>query len=421
MGDRNTTLSRSFRSSLFQSQSSPLQLIDGDIQVVNKYCNKMTLNERFAALTEDDLEDKDKMSQVRVLTSPPPSSANNLVSTSASRTPATAREKSSKKKLLSNMSRKSLKSMFTKKDDKRHEDVPATTETNVETTEDEDVFVSHVREESAGQMASRGQVVRRESYWTDPKKQRKVGSPGRTGNADYFLKQAQAPLRSVDIDIGAGDDGGVRTEFVPRTKIITKKSVSSAPQPQVQSRMMNGGAKPKDSNKFLKPPSLRKKSNRRSYKPGYSESEDITDFTSDEERRQVDRRMRLELPPRGPSPTSSCGDLTVTPPPPASTDVSPDPSPLLQYSLMVSPDPRPLVQYSSVSFTQSEMDLVGAGSPSTIKSPEVVASEAAVEADAGIQSTSEDVLETGQSNSEAASLQWDDYDHESELSFKKIN
>ena len=44
-----------------------------------------------------------------------------------------------------------------------------------------------------------------------------------------------------------------------------------------------------------------------------------------------------------------------------------------------------------------------------------------MEADAGIQSTSEDVLETGQSNSEAASLQWDDYDHESELSFKKIN
>jgi len=138
MGDRNTTLSRSFRSSLFQSQSSPLQLIDGDIQVVNKYCNKMTLNERFAALTEDDLEDKDKMSQVRVLTSPPPSSANNLVSTSASRTPATAREKSSKKKLLSNMSRKSLKSIFTKKDDNKYEDVPATTETNVETTEDEE-------------------------------------------------------------------------------------------------------------------------------------------------------------------------------------------------------------------------------------------------------------------------------------------
>merc|ERR1712112_285799 len=202
-----------------------------------------------------------------------------------------------------------------------------------------------------------------------------------------------------DIDIGGVGDGGIRTEFVPRTKIVTKKSVSSAPQPQAQSRMMIGGAKPKDSNKFLKPPSLRKKSKPRSYKPGYSESEDITDFTSDEERRQVDRRMRLELPPRGPSPTSSCGDLTVTPPPPASTDVSPDPSPLMQYS--------------SVSFTQSEMDLVGAGSPSAIKSSEVVASEAG---EAGqTQSTSE-----VQSNSEAASLQWDDYDHESELSFKKI-
>ena len=48
------------------------------------------------------------------------------------------------------------------------------------------------------------------------------------------------------------------------------------------------------------------------------------------------------------------------------------------------------------------------------RSSEVVASEAG---EAGqTQSTSE-----VQSNSEAASLQWDDYDHESELSFKKIN
>ena len=327
----------------------------------------MTLNERFAALTEEDPGDKNKMSQVRVLTSPPPSASNNLVSTSASRTPATAREKSSKKKLLSNMSRKSLKSIFTKKDVIRNDDVPATTETNIETTEDEDVFLSNIRAEAEGQISSGGRGPRRGSYWTDPKKQRKVGSPGRTGNADYFIKQAQAPLRSVDIDIGGVGDGGIRTEFVPRTKIVTKKSVSSAPQPQAQSRMMIGGAKPKDSNKFLRPPSLRKKSKTRLYKPGYSESEDITDFTSDEERRQVDRRMRLELPPRGPSPTSSCGDLTVTPPPPASTDVSPDPSPLMQYSLVVSPDPNPLVQYSSVSFTQSEMDLVGAGSPSAVK------------------------------------------------------
>ena len=45
------------------------------------------------------------------------------------------------------------------------------------------------------------------------------------------------------------------------------------------------------------------------------------------------------------------------------------------------------------------------------RSSEVVASEAGQ-----TQSTSE-----VQSNSEAASLQWDDYDHESELSFKKIN
>merc|ERR1719342_944142 len=124
----------------------------------------MTLNERFAALTEEDPGDKNKMSQVRVLTSPPPSASNNLVSTSASRTPATAREKSFKKKLLSNMPRKSLKSIFTKKDVNKNDDVPATTETNIETTEDEDVFLSNIRAKADGQINSGGCGPRRGSY-----------------------------------------------------------------------------------------------------------------------------------------------------------------------------------------------------------------------------------------------------------------
>ena len=104
-------------------------------------------------------------------------------------------------------------------------------------------------------------------------------------------------------------------------------------------------------NNSFRPPSLRKRSKTRPYNPT-SESE-ITDFTSDEERRQGgDRRRRLELTSRDlarSSPGSSAGDVSVTPPPPASTDVSPDPS--------------PLAQYSSVSFTQSDMDLVTSPGP----------------------------------------------------------
>ena len=79
---------------------------------------------------------------------------------------------------------------------------------------------------------------------------------------------------------------------------------------------------------------------------------------------------------RGPSPGSSAGDISVTPPPPASTDASPA-------------DPSPLAPYTSASFTQSDMELVA--SP-TAKSTDVPSTD-------------------------AASLQWDDYDHQAELSF----
>ena len=138
--------------------------------------------------------------------------------------------------------------------------------------------------------------------------------------------------------------------MVKKTQRITDyRGVASAPQQPMQSRI-SGGAKPKDRNMYLRPPSHRKKSRHRAYKPGYSESEDVTDFSADEERRNS-RRARLQLPQPGSSPGSStCGDVSVTPPPPASTDVSPDPS--------------PLAQYSPGSFTQSDMDLVTAGSPS---------------------------------------------------------
>merc|ERR1712107_713601 len=140
------------------------------------------------------------------------------------------------------------------------------------------------------------------------------------GNAEFFINHV--PLRSFDIDIGAQDDGVVKTDVVKKSrKNLDSRNAATAPQHRV-------------------------------YKPGYSESEEQTDFTSDEERRERRGRLELAVTRPGSSPGSSCADTSVTPPPPASTDVSPDPS--------------PLASYSHQSFTQSEMELVA--SPSVKRS-----------------------------------------------------
>lgn len=363
--DRNTTISRSFRSSSFQnSHSSPFQQITNENERRPSSFNespRQTLNARFGAITATGDQgnanaDKSKMSQVRVLTSPPPSEDKDLVATSASRTPSTARENFKMRSQFS--SRRSLKPVFSKSVKKKSPHVvvvessvaPVTTETNLDTTED-DVFLDSHKRSSVTNVNSDQELRSRE--WTQSRKQRKVGSPGRTGNADFFVRQV--PLRSFDIDIGAENDRAIKTDVAKKTQRRTdQRGVASAPQQPIQSRCSAaaGGAKPKDNNMFLRPPSLRKKSRHRAYKPGYSESEDVTDFSADEERRNS-RRTRLQLPQPRSSPgsgSSTCGDVSVTPPPPASTDVSPDPS--------------PLGQYSPGSFTQSDMDLVTAGSPS---------------------------------------------------------
>ena len=325
--DRDTTLSRSFRSSLFQSQNcSPTERVEG------------------AASSQL------KLSQVRVLTSPPPSQPANLL-TSASRTPANSRFNSKRKTLKSNISRKSLKSAlgssraaFRRTGVQQGASPPVTTETNLDTdTElDEDVFltsskaarnnniVEQIGGQAGGQMLQRGSSAA--SDWRDPRKGRRVGSPGRTGKAEYFTRQA--PLPSVPISL----DDRARSEFVTRQRVVDRRSVASAGAV--------GGARPKTSSHHLRPPSLRKKPQHKY--TGCSES-DLTDFTSDEEMRKQVATRRLELPPRDLSPLSSCGDVSVTPPPPASTDVSPDPSLLAQYSI--------------VSFTQSDMDLVQSSQP----------------------------------------------------------
>ena len=323
--DRDTTLSRSFRSSLFQSQNfSPSERAE-----------------------EAEATSQLKLSQVRVLTSPPPSQPANLL-TSASRTPANSRFNSKRKTLKSNISRKSLlsalgssRAAFRKTGVQYVASPQVTTETNLDTDteQDQEVFLPfnkgarnpNIVEQMGGQFG--GQMLRRGSSvasdWRDPRKGRRVGSPGMTGKAEYFTRQA--PLPSVPISL----DDRARTEFVARQRVGDRRSVASAGAV--------GGARPKTSSQYLRPPSLRRKPQHKY--TGHSES-DVTDFTSDEEMRKQVVTRRLELPQRDVSPlsSSSCGDISVTPPPPASTDVSPDPSLLAQYSI--------------VSFTQSDMELV---------------------------------------------------------------
>ena len=311
--DRNTTLSRSFRSSLFQSQSSPLDRLE-EVGVEGN--------------------SKLKLSQVRVLTSPPASQTDILLS-SASRTPANARVNSKRKTLMSNLSRKSLKSILgsgrtalRKSVSRQKTSPPATSETNLETETslDEEVFLGSEAERCGeGREVSRPEdrVMRRgssaSSVWRDPRG-RRVGSPGRTGKAEYFKRRDPLPLLPIELE------DRPRTEFVSRHRVTDRRSVASAPH-------CAGGARPKS--QHLRPPSVRRRERTQKYTE-YSES-DVTDFTSDEEARKQLASRRLELPARGLG-TSPLSDISVTPPPPASTDVSPEQSILQQYSLVTVSD-----------------------------------------------------------------------------------
>ena len=208
---------------------------------------------------------------------------------------------------------------------------PATSETNLETetSQDEDVFLGAAGEkclvpDTAGQLARRVSS----SDWRDPRKGRRVGSPGRTGKAEYFMRQDPRPVLAIQLE------DRPRTEFVSRQRVADRRSVSSAPH-------QAGGARPRTSH-HLKVPAVRRREKTEKYSR-YSES----DLTSDDEAMRQKASRRLELPGRGQdaSPlSSSWADVSLTPPPPTSSEVSPETNILQQYSI--------------VSFTQSDMDLV---------------------------------------------------------------
>ena len=201
------------------------------------------------------------------------------------------------------------------------------------------------------------------SDWSNPRKDRQVGSPGNTANADYFTRQHTPQL--LEIDLERPPEEQARTAFIPRPdKQSRMRAISSAPPRQSQTRQDGGISQQFQSRKgtdAAAQSNLLSARPHEAYKPGYSES-DLTSQSEDETRRHNwDRRGALDLPPRGPSPGSGYDltppmlDLSQVVPYEASAPSS-SVAPLLTTSAL-STNPSPL-QYSSVSFSQSDMSLV---------------------------------------------------------------
>jgi len=426
--DHDTTISRSFRSGAKRTSSSTnmRSLSRGATHRSGNKEPRLTLNQRFASLSKSALHAQDansssrsntsaqsKLSQVRTLTSPLPTGQGDLLP-ALTITPGNAM-RSTRKSLLSNISKRSVRSLLRRKSTKtrtldRHqgsinvggarskvmtlsatkdiEQGALTSETNLETS-DEEVFTSQkprtnselghyhatpVNPELPRQFSQENLLVHRPhlviqsqgssggSDWSNPRKDRQVGSPGNTANADYFTKQHTPQL--LDIDLERPPREQPRTDCVPRPdQQSRRRATTSAPPRQPQTRQDGGGTQQFQSrrgteaaaqnNLYVKP--------HKAYKPGYSES-DFTSQSEDETRRHNwERRGALDLPPGEPSPGSG---FDLTPPMLDLSQVVPYEAiaptsstvPLLTTSAL-STNPSPL-QYSSVSFSQSDMSLV---------------------------------------------------------------
>jgi len=452
--DNDTTISRSFRSGAKRHSLST------NMSSLARGANKephLTLNERFSTLPNSALPSQDanvsamsitstqsKLSQVRIHTSPVPSEQEDL-HPSITRTPGKVR-RSTRKSLLSNISKKSVRSLFGRKSIKTRtldceqtgtivggarsktiiqvtngdiEQGMLTSETNLETS-DEEVFISQqprtalelgeyhatpVNPELQRQFSQEILRTRRPhlvtqsqgssggSDWSNPRKERQVGSPGNTANADYFTKQHTPQL--IEIDLERPPDEQARSAFVPRPGMQSnRRATSSAPPRQSQTRQDGGRPNQIQCRKGTgaeAPTNLLNVRPHKAYKPGYSES-DLTSQSEDETRKQRwNRRGALDLQPQGPSPGSGYDltppvlDLSQVVPNEASAQTS-SVVPLLTTSAL-STNPSPL-QYSSVSFSQSDMSLVV--SPARPPTPTLT-------------------QYTGSESSHPVSLDWDNY------------
>jgi len=422
--DQDTTISRSFRSGAKRTSSctNMRSVSRGGTHRSDIKEPRLTLNQRFASLSKSavpyqdanisarsDTSAQSKLSQVRILTSPLPTEQGDLPLTI---TPGNAM-RSTRKSLLSNLSKRSVRSLLRRKSTKnktldRHQGsislggakskvlIPSatkdieqgvlTSETNLETS-DEEVFTSQkprtdpevvqyhtspVNPEFQRQLPQEILLVHRPhlviqsrgssggSDWSNPRKDRQVGSPGNTANADYFTKQHTPQLLDIDLDRPPREQP--RTEFVPRPdKKSRRRATSSAPPRQSQTRQDGEGTQQFQSRIEAEAAAQNNARPHKAYKPGYSES-DLTSQSEDETRRQNWEGRGVLALPAGALGTGSGFDLT-----PPTLDLSqvvpyeasaPTSSavPLLTTSAL-STNPSPL-QYSSVSFSQSDMSLV---------------------------------------------------------------
>ena len=112
------------------------------------------------------------------------------------------------------------------------------------------------------------------SYWTNPKKERQIGSPGNTANIDYFMSK-QTP-QVVEINFHKPGEE-IRTDSVRRGDIVPgrRNVIRSAPARQSHTRQGGAGQGVTDRNHYSK---LHKV-----YNPGHSES-DLTSQSEDETR-----------------------------------------------------------------------------------------------------------------------------------------
>ena len=107
-----------------------------------------------------------------------------------------------------------------------------TSETNVDNSDEDDMFINEnlgtaqqlekhyvtpVNTELVPRQLSQEQFGRRRSGagsdWTNPRKDRKVGSPGNTATADYFIEQQTPLVQVVDIDLEEPGKDKAMTKF----------------------------------------------------------------------------------------------------------------------------------------------------------------------------------------------------------------
>jgi len=422
--DQNTTISRSFRSAVKRPSSSSGKFLRDSKGRHNLIASPVTLNERFGIVNNQLLGPEEgvttnisdnisiasaqsKLSQVRILTSPPPNDPGgpNQVMT---RTPSNAM-RSTRKSLLSGKSVKSFLGSKSKCNMKRTPNVTlgdinsgaaktkmithvatsdkkskvARSDSNMETDDNDEVFlgqgqrtdqllsqqknVTPINTELAPRhlshelWPSNKVITSGGSYWTNPRKERQVGSPGNTANMDYFINK-QTP-QVVEINLHKSGVQEARTDIVRRQDKLScrRKVIKSAPASQAIERHGGVGRDVR----LRAPDHTHHLQLHKAYNPGYSES-DLTSQSEDEIRRQNwDRRGALEpeLPsPPGLGPHSGLG-FDLTPPVldlsqvvSSTLGVAPPSAPLITTSAL-STGPLPL-QYSSVSFSPSDISLI---------------------------------------------------------------